>query len=260
MDVLRLLGVPAAAAVAATVTGCGITGGTGTTEPGPTVLAASSLTDVFAELGELYEEEHPDEQVTLTFAASSSLREQALSGAPADVVALADEQMGDELYAADVLADPPQPFARNELVIAVPSGNPDEIDTLADLDRERLLVGVCAEHVPCGALARQVLDAAGLDIRFTSHEPNARSLLTRIEEGELDVGLVYLTDTLDRETVETVTPSDLPTGPELTASYTLAPTHSDPGHPAAAFINTVFSPEGQEILAAHGFLPAGSEP
>jgi molybdate transport system substrate-binding protein len=245
----------ASAAVVTAVTGCGLTGGTDPAEPGPTVLAASSLTDVFAELVELYEEDHPDEQVTLTFAASSSLREQALSGAPADVVALADEGMGDELYAADVLADPPLPFARNELVIAVPTGNPEGIDELGDLDRDRLLVGVCAAHVPCGALARQVLDTAGLDIRFTSHEPNARSLLTKIEERELDAGLVYFTDTLDRETVESITPPDLPADPDLTATYTLGPTHSGPDDPAADFVDLVLSPAGQEVLAAHGFLP-----
>ena len=117
-----------------------------------TVFAAASLTDVFTDLGERLEADHPGLDVQFNFAGSSALATQVTQGAPADVFASANEaQMA--VVADAGLADDPQVFAANVLQIAVPAGNPAGVTGLADLAREELTIAVCAPQVPCGAAA-----------------------------------------------------------------------------------------------------------
>lgn len=230
-----------------------------TADPGGTVevFAAASLTDAFEEIAAGFEAEHPDVDVTFSFAGSSALVQQLLNGAPADVLATADERTMDQLREASraddgPVQDDPQVFARNHLSLVVPAGNPGDVSGLADLADDDLFVGLCAAEVPCGALAAEVLDAEGVSPAVDSHEPDVRSLLTKLVAGELDAGLVYRTDARAAgDDVEVVEAPALESG---TTSYPIvALTAGDNPAGGAAFADHVRSDAAQEILRRHGF-------
>lgn len=166
------------------------------------VFAAASLTDVFEELAEEFEDQHPEVDVVLNFAGSSELAVQINSGAPADVFASADtvtmEQVVDDLgLAPDRAAGHPEDgalFATNTLRIVVPPGNPADVETFDDLSGEDVDAAFCAEEVPCGAATTAAMEESGTDITPVTYEEDVRAVLTKIELGEVDAGLVYTTD------------------------------------------------------------------
>ena len=204
------------------------------------VFAASSLADAFGAIETAFEADH-DVDVVLNLAASSALREQILAGAPADVFASANQSN------LDAVTDDSQLFATNRLQIVVPADNPGAVDDLVDLARDDLLVGLCAVEVPCGALAREALDDAGVTASVDTEEPDVRSLLAKVVGGELDVGIVYRTDVLAAG--DAVRGIDL----EAVTAYPIAALTDD--DIAADFVDFVLSDDGQAMLAAHGFGP-----
>jgi len=216
------------------------------------VFAAGSLTDVFNDVETAFEEANPGIDIKVSYGASSALREQILEGAPADVFASANLENMALVVEGGEVADDPTPFARNQMQIGVPSGNPAGVVGLNDFTRADLLIGLCAEQAPCGTFARMVLDAADIEASIDTDEPNVRFLLTKIEAGELDAGLVYRTDVTSTDQVDGI---DIPAEWNVDAIYPIA-VLARAGNPegAAAFIDFVLSPEGQTILSAHGFL------
>lgn len=213
------------------------------------VSAASSLQGAFGELEAVYEEEHPDVDIVLNLAASSTLREQILAGAPADVFASAD--LGNMDTIAGSLELEYEVFATNAMEIAVPLGNPAGVSGVADMSRDELFVGLCSDTVPCGILARQVLESAGVVASIDSSEPNVRSLLTKIEAGELDVGMVYVTDVVSSASVDSI---PVPGRWNVTTELPIA-VLPDSGADGSSFVDFVLSEQGQAILTAHGFGP-----
>ncbi len=216
------------------------------------VFAAASLTDAFADIEQAFETEYPGTDVQLNLAGSSGLREQILEGAPVDVFASANEANMTRVAEAEGTAGPAQVFARNRLQIAVPAGNPAGVRDLADFERDELLIGLCAEEVPCGQFAREALDAAGIDASLDTNEPDVRALLTKLGAGELDAGIVYVTDVSSGDGL--VEGIDIPAAVNIEADYPIAPLASAPNPGGAtAFVAFVLSPDGQGILRRYGF-------
>lgn len=211
------------------------------------VSAAASLTDAFGDLEVAFEQEHPGTDVVLNLGGSSALREQILEGAPIGVFASANV----ETMAAVVeegLASAPEVFALNRLVLAVPSGNPAGVSSLADLGRSDLLVGLCIAAVPCGALAVDALERAGIEAAADSEEPDVRSLLAKLEADELDVALVYASDAAASDEVDVVAEVDVET------AYLIALIDTRRDAAAEAFVAFVRSDRGRQVLAEYGFL------
>ena len=127
---------------------------------------------------------------------------------------------------------------------ATPAG----VTGLADFADADLLIGLCAEEVPCGEFGREALANAGVTPSIDTNEPDVRSLLTKVEAGELDAGIVYVTDVLSAgDAVEGI---EIPAEDNVIATYPIAAL-TDAGNPevADAFVAFVLSDEGQEILA-----------
>ena len=216
------------------------------------VSAAASLADAFAEVEVAFETANPDVDVILNLGSSSSLREQVLEGAPADVFASANTSNMDQVAEGGELAVEPEIFARNMLQIAVPLGNPAGITGLEDFSNEELLIGLCAEEVPCGEFGRTALENAGVTPAVDTNEPDVRALLTKVETGELDAGITYLTDVLSTDGgVEGI---DIPVDVNVVAGYPIAALVNAPNADAAgAFVAFVLSDEGRTILTSYGF-------
>jgi molybdate transport system substrate-binding protein len=218
------------------------------------VLGAASLTNAFETLAEEFEATRPGVDVELSFAGSNSLGVQIEQGAPADVVALANADQIDALVSTgQVMA--PTVFATNSLVLATPTPNPGNVDSIDDLADPDLLIGVCAPTVPCGVYADRVLSAAGVVASLDTEEPNVRSLVAKLTSGELDAGFVYATDL--QEFGDELRMIALPESIDVRAEYPIARVTDSPNALVAQeFIEFVTSAEGQAILRAAGFGPA----
>ncbi|MGY1640471.1 molybdate ABC transporter substrate-binding protein [Geodermatophilus sp. SYSU D00703] len=217
-----------------------------------TVFAAASLTDVFTELGDRLELDHPDLDVRFNFAGSSALATQLTQGAPADVFASANETQMTVVTDAGLQGEDPTVFTSNVLQIAVPAGNPAGVAGLADFGREDLTLAVCAPEVPCGAAAEDVFAAAGTTAVPDTLEEDVRAALTKVELGEVDAALVYTTDvTAAGDAVEGL---DFPEAEDAVNDYPIVPLADAPNpDAAAAFVDLVRSEEGQRALADAGF-------
>lgn len=159
-----------------------------------TVLAAASLTTSFTKLKDEFQQAHPGVTVKITYDGSSTLVQQITNGVAADVFASADTTNMDKITKAGLNDGTPQLFARNKLEIAVPPNNPKNITGFADLAKPGTVVVVCADAVPCGAAALKVEKATGVTITPASKETAVTGVLSKVESGDADAGLVYITD------------------------------------------------------------------
>ncbi|MCP3786591.1 molybdate ABC transporter substrate-binding protein [Micromonospora sp. A3M-1-15] len=239
-------------ALALSLTGCGAgdesTAGTGGTV---TVFAAASLTETFTKLGRDFEAAHPGTRVVLNFAGSSALATQITQGAPADVFAAASPATMKTVTDAGDAAGAPAVLVRNQLVIAVPEGNPDRVGGLPDLARPGVKVALCAEQVPCGAAARTALDAAGVQLTPATLEQDVKGALAKVKLGEVDAALVYRTDVRAAAGLAAV---EFPESARAVNDYPIVVLkHAGNPDGARAFVDHVRSDAGLAVLTAAGF-------
>jgi len=241
-------------AVLLLVAGCG--GGSTASPPGPsgnvTVFAAASLTEAFTLIGHDFEAAHPGTKVTFNFAGSSALATQINQGAPADVFASASPTNMKTVTDAGNAAGTPSPFVRNQLVIAVPKGNPKHVTGLADLTAPRVKVALCATQVPCGAAATTALAAAGVKVTPVTLEQDVKAALSKVKLGEVDAALVYRTDV--KAAASDVDGVEFPESAKAVTTYPIVVLRGahDPAL-AQAFVSSVLSDKGKAVLADAGF-------
>ena len=216
-----------------------------------TVLAAASLKESFSALGRQFEAAHPGTKVVFSFGPSSGLAQQITAGAPADVFASASpKDMATVTSAGDASA--PTTFAKNVLEIAVPPSNPARIASLGDLARSGVKVAVCQAQVPCGVVAAKVFAAAKVKVTPVTQEVDVKSVLTKVELGEVDAGLVYSTDV--QAAGNKVHGVVIPANVNDSTSYPIAALRGAPNpSAAAAFVAYVLSPAGRAALSGAGF-------
>jgi molybdate transport system substrate-binding protein len=253
----RCLLVAGLTAFALTATACDRDGGEADGEAqraDVTVFAAASLTEAFTAIGDAFMAAHPDTSVTFNFAASSELATQVVNGAPVDVYVSADLAAMARLTDAGLAAEDPVVFTTNRAEIIVEPGNPLGLTGIEDLAAADLVLVTCAPTVPCGIYATQIFDNAGVDVTPDSFEQNVKAVVTKVTLGEADAGIAYATDVLaagdDADGVEI--PDDL----NVTAEYPIVTTTSASNPDgAAAFVDFVLGPAGQDILRSLGFTP-----
>ncbi len=233
-----------------------------------TVFAAASLTDSFKELAALFESKNPGVTVALSFGGSQALAQQIDQGAPADVFASASAKYMDAaLKSGRVNQGDPLVFAKNRLVVIFPAANHAGILSLADLAKPGLKIDLADKSVPAGQYTLDFLDKAAADPTFgpafktavlanvVSNETDVRAVLSKVALGEADAGVVYISDY--QSAAGKLGKLDIPDSFNSIASYPIAPlADSKNAGLARAFVTLVLSPEGQAILAKHGFLPA----
>jgi molybdate transport system substrate-binding protein len=219
-----------------------------------TVFAAASLTDSFNEIGAAFTQANPQAKATFSYDASSALVQQINQGAPADLFASADRANMDKLTKAENNGTTPVIFATNLLGIIVAPGNPQGIKGVQDLGNTALKVVLCAPEVPCGAYAKQILDAAKVTVTPVSLEQNVKGVVTKVTAGEADAGVVYVTDVAAAGSKGAGV--DIPKDINVVAQYPIATTKTSKNMATdQAFIRFVLGSQGQSILKKYGFLP-----
>ena len=247
---LSLLGVLALTAVLAA---CGNSNDSGSGENSDlNVYAAASLTESFTSLGRQYEAEHEGATVKFNFASSSDLAGQIDQGAPADVFASADEPNMAKVVASNMNDGDPRDFAGNMLEIAVPRGNPGKVTGLEDFADEDLNLAICDPEAPCGSAATEVFRKAGIVAAADTYEPDVKSVLTKVELGEVDAGLVYHSDVL--ASGDRIGSIRIPKSDRVINTYPIVLINGSE-NPAGGqdFIDLVLSNDGQAELAKWGF-------
>lgn len=229
-----------------------------------TVFAAASLTDAFGEIGQKFEAANPSAKVKFNFGGSQTLRTQIEQGLSGDIFASANTKEMDALVAGKLVeANTPQIFLTNQLLVITPIDNPAKLKTLNDLAKPGLKILLAAKEVPVGNYSLQVLDK--LDKAFgngykdkvlanvVSYENDVKQVVTKVQLGEVDAGMVYLSDTISASQLQKI---EIPAENNVIASYPIA-VLSQSSHTALAqrFIAYIFSSEGQATLQKWGFLP-----
>ncbi len=199
-----------------------------------------------------FEADHPGVTVKLAFDSSATLAEQVTQGAPADVLATADEATMQTVVDAGGTEGDPQLFATNHLQMVVPKDNPANIQQFSDLEKPGVKYVVCVDTAPCGKLAVKVLAATGIKAKPASEEVDVKAVLSKVELGEADAGLVYATDAVAGG--DKVKPIDIPTSNENLNSYPIAAL-ADAKKPGLAkeWVDLVTGTQGQQALADAGF-------
>jgi molybdate transport system substrate-binding protein len=238
--------------LAAAMVGCGAAAPRQDARATLTVLAAASLRGTFTELGRRFEAAHPTTTVTFAFAGSADLAAQLQHGAAADVFASADEPTMDRIAGAGLADGDPVRFASNTLQIAVAPDNPAQVASLRDLTRPGVTVAVCAPQVPCGSATEAVERAAGLSLEPVTEESSVTDVLAKVTTGQVDAGLVYVTDI--RAAGAKVRGIPFAESAAAVNRYPIAVLSASRNRELARqFVRLVTGSEGRQVLEAAGF-------
>lgn len=217
-----------------------------------TVFAAASLTESFNQIGKAFESANPGAKVTFSFAGSSALATQINNGAPADVFASASPTNMKQVVDGGNTDGAGTVFVRNQLVIAVPKGNPKNIKGLSDLTSAPVKVALCAEQVPCGVAAKTALTAANVTVTPVTFEQDVKAALAKVKLGEVDAALVYRTDA--KSSSSDVDGIEFPESAKAINDYPIVVLSRTANRPAAvAFVAYVLSDKGIAVLTNVGF-------
>jgi molybdate transport system substrate-binding protein len=136
--------------------------------------------------------------------------------------------------------------------VAVPPGNPAHVTSVSDLAKPSVKTALCQPQVPCGATAAKVFANAKITVKPVTLQPDVKSVLTQVELGNVDAGMVYVTDV--NAAGKKVTGVMIPADVNASTEYPIA-TISKSGNPATAqaFVAYVTSPTGQSVLSAAKF-------
>ena len=222
-----------------------------------TVSAAASLTDALPAIKKLYEQQNPQVSVTYNFASSGSLQRQIQQGAPADIFISASVSKMDALQKEGLLSQGSRKdLLQNQVVLIVPKSNTtiSDFKGLTDGDLQKISIGE-PNSVPAGKYAKEVLTNAGIFEGVKSKTVFAktvRQVLTYVETGNVDAGIVYTTDAKSSDKVKV-------------AAIASADSHSPVVYPVAVmkdsknattakeFVEFLSSKAASEVFVKNGF-------
>lgn len=223
------------------------------------VSAAASLSNVLQELGSEFAKANPGEKLIFNFGASGSLLQQMKNGAPVDIFASASQKDMDKAAEMGLLApESRRNFTANRLVLAAPVGGNPKLKGLADLNDPTIVrIGLGnAETVPAGRYARVVLTGAGLWEKLAAKfifGDSVRQVLDYLSRGEVDAGVVYASDALQKGDAVRIIAA-LPVAGGIVYPAARLKESKNPGG-ADRFLDFLLSPKAQALLGRYGFEP-----
>ncbi|MFB6800757.1 molybdate ABC transporter substrate-binding protein [Peribacillus butanolivorans] len=177
-----------------------------------TMSAAVSLQAALKDIKSTFEKENPNVTVNYNFGASGALQQQISQGAPVDLFFSAAEDKFDKLVDENLIEEKNGlDLVGNELVLVVPKESDKEIKTINDITKATKISIGTPESVPAGQYAKQTLENLNLWKEIEGklvYAKDVSQVLTYVETGNVDAGLVYKTDALNSEKVDIVAVAD----------------------------------------------------
>lgn len=223
-----------------------------------TVGAAASLQDAVKELKEVYEVEHPDIKITCSFASSGTLQTQIEEGAPMDLFMSAGKKQMDALAEKSLIVESSRiDLLGNSLVLIAPKDSTlASMEGLKESQVQKISIGT-PETVPAGKYAKESLISLNLWDAVQDKlvlAKDVRQVLTYVETGNVDAGLVYSSDTVGSKDIKIVT--NIPDDSHKAIVYPLAIISSSKNQQAAQeFIDFLQSQEASDLFSKYGFRP-----
>jgi molybdate transport system substrate-binding protein len=230
-----------------------------------TVFGAASLKKALDQVKPAHEAANPGTTLTIATDSSSALEAKIEQGAAPDVFLSADTANPKKLVDAGLADGVPVDFAANELTIIVPADNPAKITSAKDLAKDEVKIIAAGDEVPITKYAKQLVEnlakeadypadyEAAYDKNVATKEDNVKNIVGKIELGEGDAGIVYVTDAKASDKVKTI---DVPDESNVPATYAGVVVGGSKNPAAAkAFLDWLAGPQGQAIFGGLGFVP-----
>jgi molybdate transport system substrate-binding protein len=224
-----------------------------------TLSVAASVKDAIVDAEAVYQRDHSGLDFRNNFGSSGTLAREIEEGAPVDAFLSAASSPMDDLEAKGLVAPGTRRnLLRNSLVLIAPRDSRlRDFEGLTDPSVRLIALGDPAS-VPAGQYGRQALAALHFLDRLNKKfvmGGDVRQVLTYVETGNADAGLVYATDAQISGRVRIVA-----VAPDSTHDPILYPAAviktSQNGVTVRNFIEYLSSPEAQAIFAKHGFTIA----
>ena len=223
-----------------------------------TVFAAASLTETLNEISEQYKTVAPNVELVFNFDSSGTLKTQIEEGADCDLFLSAAQKQMNALEEEDLInADTRIDLLENKVVLAVPEGNPADIQSFEDIGTDKCkLVALGNDDVPVGSYSIEILTNLGILDELESgnkitYGSNVKEVTTQVKEAAADCGIVYATDafsagleTVDQATAEECSPVIYP------AALTASTAHAEE---AQAFLDYLTTDDAAAIFESVGF-------
>ena len=238
------------------------------------VFAAASMTETLNQIADLYQNVAPNVTLVFNFDSSGTLKTQIQEGADVDVfISAAPKQMnqldGSLKEDADnnpdgldfVLQGSRINLLENKVALAVPSGNPKNLnsydDLAAGLRDGTVFLAMGNSDVPVGQYTQKILAYYGLsedDLAAkgcVTYGSNVKEVTTQVSEAAVDCGIIYGTDAFSAglQVVDTATA-------EMCGQviYPAAVMNVSKNPDAArAFLNYLTGPEAAAVFESVGF-------
>lgn len=223
-----------------------------------TISAAASLTEVLTKLKSSFESEHPTIILSFNPGGSGKLAQQIKQGAPSDVFLSASKKDMDKLQEGNLLLEDTRiDFATNELVLITNKEQPFNLSSFEEIDPatvDHFAIGE-PESVPVGRYTKEALEKLELWEPLQSKlvlSSDVRQVLTHVEMGNADIGIVYASDALISDKVKVVAAANSEWHDQIVYPGAII---ADSRHPeeAKAFLAFLTSEQGKEILKKYGF-------
>lgn len=228
-----------------------------------TVSAAISLKDALDEAKRVYTNDHPNVAIAINYGASGTLQLQIEQGAPVNVfVSAAPKQMDTLERKGLLLAGTRKDLLQNEVVLIVPKDSKLGLASFKDLTRpdvKRVALGEPLT-VPAGQYAKEALTSLGIYDAVNAKAilaKDVRQVLTYVETGNVDAGIVYATDATASARV--IVAATAPPQSHSPVIYPAAVIRESKNPEAAkAFLDFLAGPRGAAVFRKYGFKTAGS--
>ena len=223
-----------------------------------TVFAAASLTETLNEISEQYKTVAPNVELVFNFDSSGTLKTQIEEGADCDLFLSAAQKQINALEEENLInADTRIDLLENKVVLAVPEGNPADIQSFEDIGTDKCkLVALGNEDVPVGSYSVEILTNLGILDELESgnkitYGSNVKEVTTQVKEAAADCGIVYATDAYSAglETVDEAT-ADECRQVIYPAALTASTAHAEE---AQAFLDYLTTDDAAAIFESVGF-------
>jgi molybdate transport system substrate-binding protein len=223
-----------------------------------TISAAASLKDALEVIEQMYQEKHPEIELTFNFGGSGSLQKQISHGAPVDLFFSADKEKFDLLVAeGNISKDDGTDLLGNELVLIVPKEKQSSLTSFQDLVKEEIhaiSIGT-PETVPAGKYAKELLEQINIWKKIDSKvvlAKDVRQVLSYVETSNIDAGIVYKTDAMISDKVEIVATADSNTHTPIIYPIGIIK-DTKKYDEAKKFYNYLQSKESMKVFTDYGF-------